>query len=150
MPRRPSQPPSIRPVRALSELDPDRIRDQWHATTGARPPVYASPRLLMLMLAERIQSAQHGGMKPALRRRLEKLSTEFTKGSGDPKLPAKLSPGTVLMRDWQGCRHSVMATGDGFAHEGRTYRSLSEVARAITGTRWSGPAFFGLKQSPRK
>jgi len=146
VPRRPSQPPSIRPVRVLSELDPNRIRDQWHATTGARPPVYASPRLLMLMLAERIQSKQHGGMKPALRRRLEKLSTEFTKGSVDPKLPSKLSPGTVLMRDWQGRRHSVMVTGDGFAHEGRTYRSLSEIARAITGTRWSGPAFFGLKQ----
>jgi hypothetical protein len=104
----------------------------------------------MLMLAERIQSTQHGGMKQALRRRLEKLSTEFTKGIADPKLSRKLSPGTVLMRDWQGRRHSVMVTGDGFVHEGRTYRSLSEIARAITGTRWSGPAFFGLKQAPRK
>jgi hypothetical protein len=104
----------------------------------------------MLMLAERIQSTQHGGMKQALRRRLEKLSTEFTKGSVDPKVNKKLSPGTVLMRDWQGRRHSVMVTRDGFAHEGRTYRSLSEVARTITGTRWSGPAFFGLKQVPRK
>jgi Protein of unknown function (DUF2924) len=130
VPRRPSQPPSIQPVRALSELNPDRIRDQWHATTGARPPVYASPRLLMLMLAERIQSAQYGGMKQALRRRLEKLSTEFTKG-GAGKLTNKLSPGTVLMRDWQGRRHSVMVTADGFAHEGRTYRSLSEIARAM-------------------
>ena len=89
-------------------------------------------------------------MKQALRRRLEKLSTAFTKGSVDPKVNKKLSPGTVLMRDWQGRRHSVMVTGDGFAHEGRTYRSLSEIARAITGTRWSGPAFFGLKQVPRK
>jgi hypothetical protein len=150
VPRRSNQPPSIRPVRALSELDPDRIRDQWHATTGARPPVYASPRLLMLMLAEHIQSTQHSGMKQALRRRLEKLSTEFTKGSLDPKLTRRLSPGTVLMRDWQGRRHSVMVTGDGFTHDGRTYRSLSEIARAITGTRWSGPAFFGLKQVPRK
>lgn len=150
MPRRPSSPPSIQPVRALSELNPERIRDQWHATTGARPPVYASPRLLMLMLAERIQSTQHGGMRPALRRRLEKLSTEFTKGRVGSKLTNKLSPGAVLMRDWQGRRHSVMVTRDGFAHEGRTYCSLSEIARAITGTRWSGPAFFGLKQLPRK
>lgn len=84
MPRRSSQPPSIGPVRALSELDPGRIRDQWHATTGARPPVYASPRLLMLMLAEHIQSAQRGGgMKPALRRRLEKLAIEFNKGGAE-------------------------------------------------------------------
>jgi hypothetical protein len=150
VPRRPTEPPSIGAVRALSELDPDRIRDQWHATTGARPPVYASPRLLMLMLAEHIQSTQHGGMKPALRRRLEKLSIELNKGGADPKPTNKLSPGTVLMRDWQGRRHSVTVIGDGFAHEGRTYRSLSEVARAITGTRWSGPAFFGLKQVSRK
>ena len=150
MPRRLSQPPSIGPVRALSELDPDRIRDQWHATTGARPPVYASARLLMLMLAEHIQSAQRGGMKSALRRRLEKLATELSKGGADLRPTNKLSPGTVLMRDWQGRRHSVTVIGGGFAHEGRTYRSLSEIARAITGTRWSGPAFFGLKQVPKK
>jgi hypothetical protein len=104
----------------------------------------------MLMLAERIQSTQHGGMKQALRRRLEKLSIELTKGNVNRKPEKKLSPGTVLMRDWQGRRHSVMVTGDGFTHEGKTYRSLSEIARAITGTRWSGPAFFGLKQVPRK
>ena len=150
MPRRPCPPSSIRPVLALSELNPDCIRDQWHVTTGTRRPIYASPRLLMLMLAERIQSTQQGCMKPALRRRLEKLSAEYTKGTGDPKLTNKLSPGTVLMRDWQGRRHSVMVTGDGFEHDGKTYRSLSEIARAITGTRWSGPAFFGLKQVPRR
>ena len=129
----------------VDQLDPVRIREQWVEVTRTPPPRYVSRTLLTRMLADRIQAAKYGGISAELKRRLLKIAGAIKKGEAIPDLPArKLKPGTVLVRDWQGARHQVMVLDAGFAFDGQTYGSLSEIARRITGTRWSGPAFFGL------
>lgn len=130
---------------AVDQLDPARIREQWVEATGTPPPRYISRTLLMRMLADRIQVAEHGRISATLRRRLLKIAAAVSQGDAVPDLPArKLKPGTVLVRDWQGSRHQVLVLDTGFALDGQTFGSLSEIARRITGTRWSGPTFFGL------
>jgi hypothetical protein len=134
----------------VDQLDPARIREQWVEVTRTPPPRYVSRTLLMRMLADRIQAARYGGTSAELERRLLKIASAINKGEPVPDLPArKLKPGTVLVRDWQGARHQVMVLDAGFAFDGQTFGSLSEIARRITGTRWSGPAFFGLNARRR-
>jgi hypothetical protein len=129
----------------VDQLHPARIREQWADATGTPPPRYISRTLLMRMLADHLQVAEHGGISAELKRRLLRIAGAISRGDSIPDLRArKLKPGTILVRDWQGARHQVMVLEAGFALDGQTYRSLSEVARRITGTRWSGPAFFGL------
>ena len=129
----------------VDQLDPARIREQWVEATGTPPPRYISRTLLMRMLADRIQVAKYGGISADLKRRLLKIADAISKGATVPDLPArKLKPGTILVRDWQGARHQVLVLDTGFAFDGQTFGSLSEIARRITGTRWSGPTFFGL------
>src|SRR5262245_18988588 len=130
----------------IEQLDPARIREQWRAVTGDPPPRYVSRPLLMRMLADRIQTAEYGGLSQRLKRRLLRIAASVSKG--EPAVdtsPRRLTPGTVLVRDWNGTRHQVMVLESGFTYEGQTHGSLSEVARRITGTRWSGPAFFGVQ-----
>ena len=134
----------------VDQLDPARIREQWVEVTRTPPPRYVSRTLLMRMLADRIQAAKYGGISAELKRRLLKIASAINKGEPVPDLPArKLKPGTVLVRDWQGARHQVMVLDAGFAFDGQAFGSLSEIARRITGTRWSGPAFFGLNARRR-
>jgi hypothetical protein len=89
------------------------------------------------MLAFELQAAVHGGLSPELKQRLRAKSGTAAK---EPTLP----PGTRIVREWRGERHVINVTQDGFEHRGTVYDSLSEIARSITGTRWSGPRFFGL------
>src|SRR5438105_2633304 len=89
-----------------------------------------------------------GGLQPELRRQLRAIA-ERARDGDEPALAApRLKPGTKLLRDWQGHAHEVLVSDEGFVWQQARYRSLSQIARAITGTRWSGPVFFGLK--PRK
>ena len=88
-------------------------------------------------MAWNIQADALGGLDADTRRRL--------RGHAAPALSGRLAPGTLLTREWKGLAQVVEATGDGFLFKGRKFRSLSEVARAITGTRWNGPRFFGLR-----
>ncbi len=87
-------------------------------------------------------------LRPAVKRRLESLAEAYRQGRPPPALPLsrRLRPGTTLIKEWRGISHTVMALEDGFAYLGKRYKSLSEIARAITGTRWNGPAFFGLRK----
>jgi hypothetical protein len=129
----------------VGQLDPARIREQWADATGTPPPRYISRTLLMRMLADRIQVAEYGGISAEMKRRLLRIAGAIGRGDPIADMPArKLKPGTILVREWQGARHQVMVLEAGFTLDGQTYGSLSEVARHITGTRWSGPAFFGL------
>jgi hypothetical protein len=102
------------------------------------------------LLAYRMQEKAYGGLKLSTRKRLQKLAGELKR---DPK--AQLPPnqrfksGTKLVRQWQGKIHEVLVVDEGFNYRNKRYESLSEIAREITGTRWSGPLFFGLKP-PRK
>lgn len=113
------------------------LREEWRRHFGA-PPKLRSPELLGLMLAYRLQAAAEGGIDVDLRRTLRRPSAG--------KTSSVLTPGTRLAREWQGVRHEVTFEPDGRVRwQGEDYRSLSEAARAITGSRWNGPRFFGLR-----
>jgi hypothetical protein len=112
-------------------------------------PVHPKLRREMMIpiLAYRIQEKAYGGLKLSTRKRLQKLAQELDR---DPraKLPApqQIKTGTKLLRQWRGETHNVIVVDGGFDYRNKRYKSLSEIARLITGTRWSGPSFFGLKQ----
>jgi hypothetical protein len=137
-------------LQELPRLRTSQLRTLWQELFAK--PVHPKLRrdLMIPILAYRIQEKAYGGLKPSVRKRLQKLAGELER---DPK--AQLQPkrqlktGTRLLREWQGERHTVTVVDGGFDYRNKRYESLSEIARHITGTRWSGPLFFGLKQ-PRK
>lgn len=120
----------------LAGADLGELRSEWERRYGAPPPL-RSPDLLRRILAWRIQAGQCGGIDAATLRLLE---------GARPRDP-RLAPGTVIAREWDGERHEVEVAEDGFIYAGRRWRSLSQVARAITGTHWNGPRFFGLRKA---
>jgi len=123
-----------------------QLRDLWSARLGEAPPLMRSPEIMRRMLAYRLQVIVHGQLSLGARRSLERMeAARAAPAIKAPPTPVRLSPGTTLVRDWKGRRHEVRVLVDGFEHQGQTYRSLSEVARAIAGTRWNGPLFFGLR-----
>ena len=101
-------------------------------------------------VAYKMQVAAYGGLSAATKRRLREIAIAVRKGDRTGVTGGvQIKPGTQLIRHWQNTTHTVVVLGDGFALDGRTYRSLSAVARAITGTNWNGYAFFGIKRSAR-
>jgi hypothetical protein len=133
-------------IAALSALSVKHLKDRWRSLYGAEPPRRISRELLTRALAYRLQERTFGGLKPSTRRLLERIG-EGRSSSQLMRVAAhrKTAPGTVLIREWKGASHRVTVLDDGVIYRGRRHQSLSEVARAITGTRWSGPLFFGLK-----
>jgi hypothetical protein len=137
----------------LAALKTDSIIDlkqQWRQLFGTEPPPY-NRKYLESRLAYRIQELAYGGLKPETVARLEALGEELY--GGNPVMRRvrhqdRPTAGTRLLREYQGVEHTVTVTRDGYEYLGRPYRSLSAIARAITGTRWNGWTFFGLK-SPR-
>lgn len=134
---------------ALKTTSTPDLKDLWRELFDSDPPPF-NRRFIESRLAYRIQELAHGGLKPQTVRRLEKLGEELD--GGDRKKSRvradqdrKPIAGTRLIREWQGVEHVVTVTAHGFDWEGRPYRSLSAIARAITGTRWNGWIFFGLK-----
>jgi len=126
------------------------LKQQWRTLYGSEPPHRISRELLLRAVSYRIQEQALGGLTPPTRKLLERLANDGR--CGRPlKLPpnAPASAGTVLMRDWQGIPHEVRVLDRGVLYKRKRYRFLSEVARLITGSRWSGPLFFGLR-SKRK
>lgn len=126
------------PKRALSDLWQDMFD---------KPPAARSRRDFMIpILAYKIQEQAFGGLSAESRRRLRQFASSFkVHPRGDVALPMLLKPGTRLVREWKGQVHTVQVAERGFEYQGHRYASLSKVARLITGTRWSGPLFFGLK-----
>jgi hypothetical protein len=127
------------------------LKKQWRQLFETEPPAF-NRRYLESRLAYRIQELAYGGLKPETVRRLEKLGEELDGGNvATRKIRADLKPiaGTRLIREWQGVEHLVTVTTDGFEWQGRPYTSLSAIARAISGTRWNGWTFFGLKNRRR-
>jgi hypothetical protein len=135
---------------ALAELARaplESLRELWARRYGRLPPRSLSRRLLEYAAAYDIQARIYGGLKPAVRRKLLQASAKKPEPGkpGKTRKPRAMPPaGSRLVRDWHGRSHTVEVTDRGFLYAGRHYRSLSEVARAITGARWSGPRFFGL------
>ena len=137
-------------VAELDELSKDNLVQRFGQLYGCPPPRYTQRALLVRAVAHRIQENAQGGPDPALRRRLARLAGELRRTgriSVGTRPPVK--PGTRLLREWQGETHSVTVLESGFLYRGERHDSLSVIARAITGTRWSGPAFFGLRSGTR-
>jgi hypothetical protein len=134
----------------LETLDLGGLRAAWVRRYSGEPPIRRSRDVLMRLLAWRMQEDHHGGLDPKVLQALRRLGQAFDRDPGHTPVPTlSLKPGIELTRDWNGRRHVVRVIESGFSYEDRRFRSLSEVARAITGTRWSGPAFFGLKDKRR-
>jgi DUF2924 family protein len=134
-------------IEGLKTLDRERLNQRWRELFAAERPPRVCGELLIKALAYRLQEKALGGLKPATRRLLESWGRKHSvPGSATPPLKTRLKAGTVLVREWHGTAHRVtVVEDDGYRFDGKRYRSLSEVARTITGSRWSGPLFFGLK-----
>ncbi|MGB3550714.1 MAG: DUF2924 domain-containing protein [Candidatus Binatus sp.] len=137
-----------REVGSLSTIGSKALKDKWRTLYGVEPPRQISRALMLRALAYRIQEKSLGGLKPATRRLLMQFAHDGANGSALAAAPSRtVKAGAVLVREWRGISHQVSVLEKGFCFRGRHYRSLSEVAHEITGTRWSGPLFFGLKGS---
>ena len=133
-------------VAALPTMPTPRLKAMWRELTGTEPPPH-NRTFLVKRLAYRIQELAFGGLPAQAERRLDDLIDEL-EGKKKPKPKNMTAPvaGTKLIREWQGVLHEVTDLADGFEWQGRRFKSLSAVARAITGTRWNGPLFFGLRK----
>jgi hypothetical protein len=134
----------------LPKLNRTQLQAKWCSALKQSRPPHPRKQLLVPLLAYKLQEQAYGGLKPEIKRRLRELANSFESRPGQVSaklLPvARAKPGTRLIRQWQGETHSVAVSDQGFEYKGERYKSLSQIARLITGTRWSGPLFFGLKQ----
>ena len=134
----------------IGRMDVDELRDQWRALYGTEPPASYAKAQLVRRLAWRVQELRFGGLSDRARRRLREIANgdDLAGGRKRPPKPRKrssLAAGTRLVRQWRGVEHVVTALADGgFEWNGQRYRTLSAVAKAMTGQHVSGPRFFGL------
>jgi hypothetical protein len=132
----------------LPNLSRQQLLDLWQKLYRRQAPVGLRRELLIPFLAYRIQENTYGGLKPSTRVELRRIARllEPSRGPGKRPVRARINPGTRIVRTWRGTAHEIFVAESGFEYQGTTYNSLSEIARRITGTRWSGPAFFGLNK----
>jgi Protein of unknown function (DUF2924) len=130
----------------LPQLDIGELRERWRGLFRVEASPHLSRALLVQAVAYRMQELALGGPRRQTQRRLRQIAQEF-KQTGATRVPTgpELKPGTRLVREWQGRTYEVLVLEEGFSWEGKLHRSLSAVARKVTGTAWSGPLFFGLK-----
>jgi hypothetical protein len=133
----------------LAELLPEELRGEWAHRYGAPAPAI-SPELLRLGIGYKLQEAKLGGISRGTRTLLRQVAARAGEGEKGKPLPRKLTPGTRLVRDWHGVGHTVTVVADGFEYDGRHWKSLTSIARTITGTHWNGPLFFGLAERKTK
>lgn len=122
------------------------LQEMWHESFPEVPVPKHRKRVLAIMLAQKIQQQAFGAMRPDVVAHLARLARTVDKEEGSPPaaLPM-LKPGTRLVRNWEGQNHVVTVEVSGFEYRGIYHENLSQIARLITGTRWSGPLFFGLR-----
>jgi len=124
------------------------LRSRYRELFRAEPPKAFGPDLLRRSIAYRIQERAYGGLSREHQRLLDRLvKAAQAKPNGRLQLPRRIKPGSELVRTWNRRAYRVVVMEKGFAWEGRTFSSLSEIAFAITGTKWNGPRFFGLRSS---
>jgi len=135
-------------VAALKTAPIGALKQKWRDVFESEPPPY-NRRFLEHRLAYRIQELAYGGLKPETLRRLRELAETLDGGKVDLRRRRadhdRPIAGTRLIREYQGIEHCVTVRDEGFEYQGRPYKSLSAIARAITGTQWNGRVFFGLK-----
>jgi hypothetical protein len=140
-------------IARLRGLDVGELRARWHTVFRRRAPPHLPRHLLFRILAYRLQADHLGDLNAELRRLLDRSGSPAEAGKLAADLNLRrtdLRPGTLLVREWNGQLHRVMVLADGYAWNESIYPSLSKVARAMTGTRWNGPRFFGLRDKPSK
>ena len=136
---------------SLPKMSTAEMGALWRELFGAPPPRKVRRELLIRILAYKIQEQAFGGLSTTTQRRLRQIAVSLENANSKlnvNQLPIK--PGTRLIRSWQGKTHTVTIEESGYQYQGSRYRSLSEIARHITGTQWSGPLFFGLKSRALK
>jgi len=136
----------VREIEELQDATSANLKERWRALYGTQAPRRISRDLLIRALAYRIQEQALGGLKPSTLRLLMKVAADASARRPIQVAPEpSLKPGTVLLREWHGTEHQVIVREDGIVFNGKQYKSLSQVAYRITGTKWSGPLFFGLR-----
>ena len=147
-PKNPSAQDLSAEIAGLAALSRDLLQARWRELYRTETPRKISRDLLIRAIAYRLQENEFGGLKPATRRVLAKAAEDASARRPIRVAPERtLKPGTVLLRDWHGVQHQVTVLETAIMFQKKQYKSLSEVARKITGTRWSGPLFFGLKSN---
>jgi hypothetical protein len=138
----------IKQVAALAGLSYPNLKERWKTLYGTEAPPY-NRTYLIKRLAYRIQELAYGGLAEETREHLKQIAEAHDGATVRRRDSAQATalPGTVFVREWDGQRHEVIVQRDGFEYQGRPYRSLSAIARKITGTQWNGPAFFGLRRA---
>lgn len=128
---------------ALAMMSPIQLRERWSLMGSDSAPAVPPP-LLRRLLAQRLQEKRHGSLPLLAVRELERAASASEAVPQPVRKAVTLTPGTRLMREWNGQTIAVEVTGSGFVWNDRIFRSLSEIAREVTGAHWSGPRFFGL------
>jgi hypothetical protein len=134
-------------IAQLGTFSRQQLLDMWQKLYQRAAPPGIRRELLVPFLAYRMQEHAYGGLKSSAHSELRRIARDLENSSASTRLVLrpKIKAGTRLMREWRGQTHEVIATESGYEYRGGSYRSLSEIARKVTGTRWFGPAFFGLK-----
>ncbi|MBB5053595.1 hypothetical protein HNQ36_003595 [Afipia massiliensis] len=149
----------MKPVDPTVEAELDRLatapivelRKYYREVLRTDPPKAFGPDLLRRSIAQRIQEKAYGGLSGSTKRLLDQLVKAMAaKPTGKLELPRRIKPGSELVRTWKGKTYRVVVRPDGFAYDGKTYASLSEIASLIAGSNWNGPRFFGLRSKPSR
>jgi hypothetical protein len=140
-----------RQIATLPSLTKAQLLPIWVENFPTDPPAKLRKELIVPILSYRIQEREFGGLSHRARARLREVAkTLSSKGSMKKELPTPAAEGTRLIRLWHGEAHEVISSDDGYLYKGQRFTSLSKIAREITGTPWSGPAFFGTKEKKPK
>jgi len=138
-------------LKDLETRGDDELKHCWRSLYGTRPPQKIHRSLLIAAVAHRMQENALGALKSSVRRHLMQAANNPASRRLSPQLPSlRPKAGTVLVRDWGGVTHQAKVLEDGILFRSKRYKSLSEIARVITGSRWSGPLFFGLKSAAKE
>jgi hypothetical protein len=137
-------------IARLPDLGHEEMRKRWKLLFGRPAPKSLRRKFMARAVAYQMQVAAYGGLSAATKRRLREIAIAISNGDRTGVFSGvQIKPGTQLIRQWQNTTHTVMVLDEGFALDGRTYKSLSATAKAITGTNWNGYAFFGIKRAAR-
>ena len=142
----------LRQIAQIQKLPLEGLRERWTALFGTEPPAY-SRSFLARRLIHRLQEIHHGGLSHETNERIREIAAQ--NHLDEMAAPPRQAPnrkgtpvvGTRLIREWNGDRYEVTVVHNGFEFQGKTYRSLTAITKAITGTHWNGPAFFGLRRN---
>ena len=137
-------------IASLSKASFKDLRERWKTLYGKEPSGHIGRSFLIRAIAYRLQEKAFGGLKPSAQQILDRVFDGRGEAAQQRSPRPRAGAGTVLIREWRGVRHRVVVLDNDVVYRDRRYKSLSEVARAITGARWSGPLFFGLKHRAKE